>query len=130
MEGEAEADSIYSGAADGLRGFRRFLDRVASCPGLLPPWWDATKKTECESLGMTPAQWYDLKSAVEKGDIINNYGDPQFPMQLRMFAEAAYGRTPGGTNGTAMRQMMAMEQGNAGGMQSRQMDMSAMFSRR
>ncbi|KAF9770845.1 hypothetical protein IL306_011556 [Fusarium sp. DS 682] len=52
-------------------------------------------------------------------DIIENYGDSQFPMQLRMFAEAVYGQAPGGTNGTAMRQMMvAMEHGRAGGMHS------------
>lgn len=104
LEGEADADSIYGGAANGRRGFQRFLGRVESCPGLLPSWWDATKKKDCQVLGMTTSQWYDLRSAVEKSDIIENYGDPQFPMQLRMFAEAVYGRAPGGTNGTAMRQ--------------------------
>ncbi|KAH6986924.1 putative MYND domain protein [Ilyonectria destructans] len=45
-----------------------------------------------------------------KSDIIENYGDSQFPKQLRIFAEAVYGQAPGGTNGTAMSQMMvAME---------------------
>ncbi|KJZ67956.1 hypothetical protein HIM_12655 [Hirsutella minnesotensis 3608] len=132
MEGEADTDSIYGGAANGLRGFKRFLERVERCPGLLPPWWDAKKKEECETLGMTPSQWHDLRAAVEKSDIIEQYGDSRFPMQLRMFAESVYGRAPGGTRGTAMRQMMvAMEQGNAEGMESHTMDMSgAMFSRR
>ncbi|XP_044715317.1 uncharacterized protein HRG_10896 [Hirsutella rhossiliensis] len=44
IEGEADTDSIYGGAANGLRGFKRFLGRVERCPGLLPPWWDAKKK--------------------------------------------------------------------------------------
>lgn len=131
IEGETDRDSIYGGAANGLGGFQRFLERVEACPSLLPPWWDAKKKTDCELLGMTPSQWYDLRQAVEKSDIIKHYGDSQFPMQLRMFAEAVYGQAPGGTNGTAMRQMMvAMEQGRAGGMHSHMMDMSpAMFGR-
>ncbi|KAM4063631.1 hypothetical protein HRG_014068 [Hirsutella rhossiliensis] len=50
IEGEADADSIYGGAGNGLRGFKRFLERVERCPGLLPPWWDAMKKKECETL--------------------------------------------------------------------------------
>ncbi|XP_044715023.1 MYND finger domain-containing protein [Hirsutella rhossiliensis] len=75
IEGEADADSIYGGAGNGLRGFKRFLERVERCPGLLPPWWDAMKKKECETLGMTPSQWHDLRSAVEKSDIIEQYGD-------------------------------------------------------
>ncbi|EFZ04328.1 hypothetical protein X797_011720 [Metarhizium robertsii] len=87
IEGEADTDSIYGGDANGLRGFQRFLERVALCPGLLPSWWNAAKKRDCEGLGMIPAQWYDLGSAVEMSDIIENYGDPKFPMQLRMFAE-------------------------------------------
>ncbi|XP_044714428.1 uncharacterized protein HRG_12007 [Hirsutella rhossiliensis] len=66
IEGEADADSIYGGAANGLRGFKRFLERVERCPALLPPWWDAKKKKECETLGMTPSQWHDLRSAVER----------------------------------------------------------------
>lgn len=110
MEGEADEDSIYGGAADGLRGFRRFLGDVEAGPGLLPPWWDAAKKRECERLGMDSSQWYSLRAAVEKSDIVEHYGDPRFPMQLRMFAEAVYGRAPGGFSGGAMRQvMMAME---------------------
>ncbi|KAM4058168.1 MYND finger domain-containing protein [Hirsutella rhossiliensis] len=131
IEGEADTDSIYGGAANGLRGFKRFLGRVERCPGLLPPWWDAKKKKECETLGMTPSQWHDLRCAVEKSDIIEQYGDSRFPMQLRMFAESVYGRAPGGTSGTAMRQMMvAMEQGKAEGMESHMDRSAAMLGRR
>ncbi|OAQ57975.1 MYND domain-containingprotein [Purpureocillium lilacinum] len=130
LEGEADADSIYGGAANGLRGFKRFLQRVERCPGLLPSWWDEKKKDECEALGMNPLQWYDLGAAVEKSDIIDQYGDSRFPMQLRMFAEAVYGRAPGGTNGKAMRQLMvAMEQGSVDRMESHMMDPGSMFGR-
>lgn len=129
IEREVEADSLYSGAASGLAGFRRFLGRVATKPGLLPPWWDASKKQECEALGMDESQWHDLRTAVEKGDIVDYYGDAQFPMQLRMFAEAVYGSAPGGASGAGMRGMlMAMEQGNAGGMHASSMDLSSMFT--
>lgn len=131
IEGDIDEDSLYAGLENGLHGFRRFLKRVTSRPGLLPPWWNASKTKECEELGMTPAQWFNLSCAVEKGDIIENYGDPQFPMQLRMFAEAVYGSAPGGTSGTAMRQMMmSMEQGTAGGRLTSHLDVSAMFGRR
>lgn len=37
MEGEVDTDSIYGSAADGLRGFQRFLEPVEACPGLLRP---------------------------------------------------------------------------------------------
>jgi splicing suppressor protein 51 len=131
MEGEADEDSIYGGAPDGLHGFQRFLKKVARRPGLLPPWWSPARKRACEDLGMTRGQYYSLASPVEKSDIIENYGDSQFPMQLRMFSEAVYGRAPGGSNGSMLRQMlMAMEQGEAGDMMMQGMDMSSMFSRR
>ncbi|PFH61460.1 hypothetical protein XA68_17291 [Ophiocordyceps unilateralis] len=125
FEGEADMDSIYGGAPNGLRGFRRFLQRVEKSSGLMPPWWDADKKKECEALGMSSSQWHDLQCAVEKSDIVDHYGNPQFPMQLRMFAELVYGRAPGGTSGTAMRQLlMAMENGTNGGTYSH-LDVSA-----
>ncbi|KAJ6445638.1 Zinc finger, MYND-type [Purpureocillium lavendulum] len=131
MDGEVESDSVYSGAADGLKGFRRFIARAAAQPGLLPPWWDDAKKADCEALGMKAGEWHDLRCAVEKHDIIDRYGDARFPMQLRMFAEAVNGRGPGGSNGAAMRRMMvAMEQGAEGDMVASTMDMSGLFGRR
>ncbi|KJZ80346.1 hypothetical protein HIM_00196 [Hirsutella minnesotensis 3608] len=127
IEGEADAGSIYGGAADGLRGFQAFLERVERCPGLLPQWWDANKKTECETLGMASSPRHNLRTKVHKSDIIEQYGDPQFPMQLRMFVESVYGRGPGGADGTGARKMMmAREQGNAPGHMGI-MDMSAAF---
>ncbi|AEO69034.1 uncharacterized protein THITE_2119025 [Thermothielavioides terrestris NRRL 8126] len=113
---EGKADGVYGGAPDGLKGLKRFVQLAASRPGLLPPWWNDEKQRECEEFGMDPSQFQNLRRPVQKSDIIEHYGDSRFPMQLRMFAEAVYGRGPGGQDGTFMRKaMMAMEQGTAGG---------------
>ncbi|KAM3502936.1 hypothetical protein MY11210_008899 [Beauveria gryllotalpidicola] len=97
LEGKIKEGSLYGGVSSGLAGFRRFLAHVVARPGLLPPWWDAGKKKECEDLGIDAGQWHYLRRAVEKSDIIEHYRDAQFLMQLRMFAKAVYGgRAPGG----------------------------------
>ncbi|KAL7918758.1 hypothetical protein ACQKWADRAFT_231453 [Trichoderma austrokoningii] len=112
MEGELMEGSIYAGYTDGLRGFRKFLKTAATVSGLLPPWWNNEKKAACERLGMDESQWSDLRCAVEKHDVIEQYGDSMFPMQLRMLAEAVYKRGPGGSDGTAMRKMMMSMEGD------------------
>ncbi|KAL6829565.1 hypothetical protein J3E69DRAFT_365154 [Trichoderma sp. SZMC 28015] len=113
MEGEVMAGSLYDGSTDGLYGFQEFLEMAASVPGLLPPWWNDEKQEACEQLGMDD-EFSNLRYPVEKSDIIEHYGDREFPMQLRMLAEAIYGPV-GGSDGTAMRKMMvAMEGGELG----------------
>ncbi|RDA94293.1 hypothetical protein CP533_0550 [Ophiocordyceps camponoti-saundersi (nom. inval.)] len=133
LEGDVSDDTLYGGAQGValLRDFRRFLAKVERCPQkLLPAWWDGEKKEECEKLAMSQSQWHDLHSAVEKSDIIEHYGDSQFPMQLRMFAETVYGSAPGGTNGSSMRKfMMAKEGGGLGDMVTSHLDVSSFFAR-
>ncbi|KAI1114217.1 putative MYND domain protein [Nemania sp. NC0429] len=110
FEGNIATDSLYGGQPSGILGFRKFLRKAASRDGLLPPWWNAEKKKACEALGMDQEQWQDLRCAVEKSDIIEHYGDPRFPMQLRMLAEIILGRGFAGNDGSSMRQMlMTME---------------------
>ncbi|KAK3343547.1 hypothetical protein B0T25DRAFT_554606 [Lasiosphaeria hispida] len=113
LEGQAEEDSIYGGAKDGVAGFSRFLDKTEQRNGLLPTWWGPEKKAACVELGRGGSgEWSSLSRAVEKSDITEHYGDTRFVMQLRMFAEAVYGRGPGGSNGAQVRRMMAsMEMG-------------------
>lgn len=116
LDADNTQGTVYAGEPHSLPGFRRYLNKVASRPGLLPPWWTAEKRAECERLGMDHGQhnWCDLGCAIEKHDVIEHYGDSKFPMQLRMFAEAAYGNGPGGSDGSAMRRMMmAMESGSS-----------------
>ncbi|KAF4952093.1 hypothetical protein FSARC_12725 [Fusarium sarcochroum] len=128
LEGEAEADSLYSGASDGLAGFKCFLSKVSKKKGLLPSWWTPEKQKECEEFGMDSSQWQDLRTAAGKQGIIDHYGDSRFPMQLRMFGEVVYGKGPGGSDGTSMRKMMAaMETGDGfGGTKATTMDASSL----
>ncbi|KAI9933652.1 hypothetical protein ASPWEDRAFT_43464 [Aspergillus wentii DTO 134E9] len=86
FEGEVDVDSIYGGAASVVGGFRRFMKSVQSRSGLLPGWWSAEKAAACEDLGKRGG-WSSLDSAVEKSDVIEEYGDRFMPMQLRMFGE-------------------------------------------
>lgn len=141
------ADEIFMddepSASDPLPGFRHFLNTAQFCPpaeetgaSVLPPWWSAAKRRACDLLAAgrgeeegvgTPElrAWCDLrrKAVLDKGEVSARYGSPQFPMQLRMLAEAVYQRGVGGMPGTSMRKMMAsMEMGGVGGMQGSMVD--------
>lgn len=111
LDGDAESDSVYDGSEHSLVSFRRFLDTIAKRPGLLPPWWTAEKRKACEAFGMDKSNWQNLYSTVEKSDIIEHYGDPRFPMQLRLFGEFVVGRGPGGQDGSQIRKMMMSMEG-------------------
>lgn len=107
LEGNVDADCVYNGAPDGQQGFRRFLRLAEKRPGLLPSWWSQEKAAACVTVGRNGG-WSSLSSMVEKGDVIEHYGDPNMPMQLRMFGEQVYGRGPGGQSGDGMRQVQMM----------------------
>ncbi|KAK1834852.1 hypothetical protein QBC39DRAFT_251694 [Podospora conica] len=108
MEGVAEPGSVYGGAADSGGAFARFLDRVEQAGrGILPSWWNAEKRAECIAMGLGGEEWQSLKRRLGKADVQEHYGDPRFPMQLRMFAESVYGVAPGGHRGDMMLGMMA-----------------------
>ncbi len=121
-----------SAASSPLTSLRAFLAKAqATTTGttnLLPAWWNPSNQQECEQLAQdggdlgTAEQraWLNMSSApvVDKASVTARYGSPQMPMQLRMLAEAVYGRGLGGMSGTSMRKMMAsMEAGGAGGME-------------
>lgn len=109
--GEVDEEIIYGGAANNGRGFQRFLSLARSKRGLLPSWWSEKKASECMRLGMRNSGWSSLASAVEKGDIIEHYGDSNMPMQLRMLGEQVYGLGPGGQAGAGMLRMQMMMEG-------------------
>lgn len=96
FKGDAPLGSIYSGRFDSLPDFRRFLKRVESTNNgsLLPPWWSCEKKKACIKLAMDRNEWQSLYTQVEKSDIIEHYGNPLLPMQLRAFAETVLDRGP------------------------------------
>lgn len=94
-----EDDYKFAGDARGIRNeenplpdFRHFLDLAQKRKGLLPKWWNAEKRAECERLAGDDTQWAHIGFAVEKGDIIEHYGDPMMPARLRMLAERVYGK--------------------------------------
>ncbi|KAI5460432.1 putative MYND domain protein [Mariannaea sp. PMI_226] len=123
LEQIVDEDGLYSGNPNSLPGFKRFLDKAEQRPDLLPAWWNAEKRRECEAMGLDESVWQTLTCKIEKSDIIEHYGDGQFPMQLRLFAEAVVQRGPGGQSGATMRKLMAdMEQGKMEGMSMAHVD--------
>lgn len=72
--------------------FKRFLDLAESRPGLLPPWWNAAKRRECERISVDRNGWSDINCAVEKSDIMEHYKNNSMPMMLRVLGEKIYGR--------------------------------------
>lgn len=124
FEGRREPNSVYTGAASSLPGFQAFMNVLSSRPGLLPPWWNTEKQKECEEFGESGANWSSLKKQVTKADVIEHYGEPKMPMQLRMFAEEVYQRPPpggpppgppGSSSGRGMRALMMAMEGGGGG---------------
>jgi len=69
-----------------MKDFQRFLSRAEKTTGVLPSWWSATKRKECEKVaaGM-------LKYAVEKSDLVEEYGDLFIAERLIALAEEIYG---------------------------------------
>lgn len=114
MTGDVSTNSIYDGKASSIVPFGKFLRYAFKRDGLLPPWFSKEKGKECEIFEMSD-EWSDLRACVEKQDLIDHYGDRMMPMQLRMLAEAVYGRGPGGQDGSAMRKMMMMMAENGKG---------------
>lgn len=57
-------------------------------------------------MGLDRRQWQNLYSHVGRLDIMAHYGDPLFPMQLRMFAKMVLGPGPGGFDGIGMRKLL------------------------
>jgi splicing suppressor protein 51 len=111
FKGDVDRNSIYDGFADSMPGFRKFIPRATGRPGLLPSWWSPAKAQECEAIGSGEG-WSSLSCAMEKSDIVEHYGDPLMPMQLRMLGEQVYGSGPAGEPGASMmRLQMRMELG-------------------
>jgi mitochondrial splicing suppressor protein 51 len=109
LEQETNNDSLYSGdgAPAAIRGLQKFLTLLEKRHrNLLPAWWKAESRGECEALAMDSSQWVDLTCAVEKSDIIKHYKDSTMPMQLQMFAATVYDRGILGQSSDAMLEVM------------------------
>ncbi len=91
--GDAEMDGIYGGAPDSYGPFIRFLEQALERKGLLPSWWNKEKSPGLQQLG----GWSDLTCAIEESDIIEHYGNPLMPMQLRKLGSVIRGSNPDGS---------------------------------
>lgn len=91
--GNASTDCIYGGAPNNRAGFRKFINRALRKPHLLPSWWRPSKLNECIAFGTRnrDPNWGGLNGAMEKSDVVEYYGNPLMPMQLRKFGEQVYG---------------------------------------
>jgi splicing suppressor protein 51 len=95
-----EDDYVYKGDGRGLYGledpypdFRHFLNLAEKRKGVLPKWWNKTKRKECERRALNEDNWCCISYAVEKSDIQEHYKDNFMPMTLRMLAEKIYGQS-------------------------------------
>ena len=87
--GEVPEDSIYGGAQKGYSGFVGFLTKADEQPNLLPVWWSADKWKACLRFGQRGGfhNWSDLNTAIEKSDVMEEYGDSLMPMKWRMLGQ-------------------------------------------
>ena len=88
-----DACGLYAGQ-NPLPDFRRFLNLAEKRKGVLPLWWSPAKRKECERQAVV-GKFSNLNGAVEKHDIVENYGDPLMPMKLRSLAEKIYRKKTG-----------------------------------
>lgn len=99
--------SIYGLATDGREGFTRYLRRMEKGYRrvLLPPWWTREHSKACVEFGMQDG-WYSLSAKVDKFKITQYYQEATMPMEMRLFAEFAYGRGPGGQSAIRILRIM------------------------
>ncbi|KAG0314173.1 hypothetical protein BGZ99_008304 [Dissophora globulifera] len=110
FEGNVAIDSLYGGAASGVDGFKKFLRLTETRKELLPQWWSTAKAQECVKFGSgpKPGERGLLDYAVEKPDLIEEYGDSSMPMQLRMLGEQIYEKGIGGKSCAGMLKMQLL----------------------
>jgi len=94
-----EDDYVYNAENRGLYGlqdpypdFYHFLNLAEKRTGVLPKWWNKTKRKECERRALNEDNWCCIAFAIEKSDIQEHYKDSLMPMKLRMLAQKIYGR--------------------------------------
>ncbi|KIV99185.1 uncharacterized protein PV09_09138 [Verruconis gallopava] len=110
FRGTSKPGSIYTGSADSSSAFKRYLTKVGSRKNLLPPWWNEEKSKACVAFGMKENQWSNLRKPVKKSEIIDYYGSPNMPMQMRMLAEDILGDSLSPGDGAKMMRNFQMMQ--------------------
>ena len=96
FNGDVAIDSILDGgnARAALRGFDKFLRKAEKRqPSVLPPWWSKQKGQECRAFFSIVKGHFSASNPVEKSDIVEYYGDPTMPIQLRLLAQKILGKS-------------------------------------
>ncbi|KAF9134111.1 hypothetical protein BGX30_012044 [Mortierella sp. GBA39] len=107
-----ENDSLYSGARDGINGFKNFLLLVEGKAELLPADWSAEKKEAVIAFGQAEPEKLLFHKA-DKETVISRYGNAHMPMQMRLFGEQVYGRGVGGQAGAPIIQLQMQAESGA-----------------
>ncbi|KAI8361869.1 hypothetical protein B0O80DRAFT_88355 [Mortierella sp. GBAus27b] len=110
FEGLTHSGTIYTGNPDNRNVFEQFLRLAESRAGLLPPWWNAEKASECVNVNMENG---GLRAKLDKAGVIKVYSNSMMPMQLRVLGEQVYQRALGGMTSDSMVAMqMQVEAGS------------------
>ncbi|CAH7667891.1 hypothetical protein BY996DRAFT_4211174 [Phakopsora pachyrhizi] len=90
--GVVEDGSIMTGDVTcSIVAFKRFVERIEkNNRQLLPAWWNEERKMECFRHGLNPEVREYLGFAIEKHDIVEDYGDNWLPMQMRFFTQSVF----------------------------------------
>lgn len=75
MNGVTTPNTVYTGAASSIGPFRAFLGKVEARGRVLPAWWNAEKRKECEEFAESGGDRSSVRSKVTKEEVISQYGD-------------------------------------------------------
>jgi mitochondrial splicing suppressor protein 51 len=106
-----DLSSLEDGGPEGIRDF--LTQALEDGRDLLPDWWTEKKIDECIAFGRHNSA-HSFTTMAEKSDVVEYYGNPMMPMQLRMFAEQVLHEGPGGQSGATMMQMMMAQEAGTG----------------
>ncbi len=84
-------DDAAPAEGGGWSAFERFLDLAEKRGGLLPGWWCAGKRRECERFAAQAAELGVDAPKVNGHWVMLRYRDFLMPMKLRLLAERVYG---------------------------------------
>ena len=86
------------GGGPSIEGFRRFLDKAETARGgltVLPFWWTAEKRKECENTAVDEGQWSYVNEPVDEWEITRHYWtNTVMVLQLRILGERIYDKPP------------------------------------
>ena len=116
LDGVSGSGTVYGGAMDSHADFVKYLDAAEQRAYIMPSWWTALKRKECDDLSMKQLQFHDLRVRLTQAMVVEYYGDSSMPAQLRVFAQAVRIRTfQGGDNPRNILPTMVTEEATHGG---------------